>query len=186
MIKKYFYRKKFEAQFVDGLTLIANAVKAGLSLQQAIEMAADEMPRPFCSEMAQVISEVKMGASIEDALKRLSSRLVIDDLNIVVQSVCILRETGGNIVETFQLITNTIRERQKVEGRIKVLTSQGITQGVIILCMPFFLSFILYFVSPDFILPLFKNPLGWGMILIALSLQCVGAFFIKKIVNVKI
>lgn len=178
--------RKFEEQFVDGLTLVTNAIKAGLSLQQAFEMASLEMSRPFGEEIAQVLSEVRLGASMEEALHNLEARIPLEDLKMVIQSICILRETGGNIIETFQTMTSTIRERQKVHGKIRVLTTQGLTQGVIIFCMPFALSLVLYLFAPEFILPLFTTPLGWVFIFIALTLQTLGALVMKKIVMIKV
>lgn len=178
--------RKFEEQFVDGLTLVSNAIRSGLSLQQAFEMASLESPRPFGEELAQVLSEVRLGASMEEALHNLEGRIPLEDLQMVVQSICILRETGGNIIETFQTMTSTIRERQKVHGKIRVLTTQGLVQGVIIFCMPFALCLALYLLAPEFILPLFTTPLGWIFILIALTLQTVGAWVMKKIVMIKV
>lgn len=178
--------KKFEEQFVDGLTLVSNAVRSGLSLQQAFEMASIEMPKPFSEELAYVLAETRLGSSLEDALQNMVRRIQTDDLKIVVQAIVILRETGGNIIETFQNLNATIRERQKVQGKIRVLTTQGVVQGTIIFCMPFALSLVLYFVSPDFIMPLFTKPLGWILIFAALVLQAVGAVFMKKIVMIKV
>lgn len=178
--------KKFEEQFVDGLTLVANAVKSSLSLHQAFEMASFEMPKPFGEEFAHLLAEVRMGAAIEDGLHSMESRFGLDDLKMVVQSICILRETGGNIIETFQTVTATIRERQKVHGKIRVLTTQGIVQGAIIFCMPFALALALYLMAPDFIMPLFTKPLGWILIFMALALQTIGAVLMKKIVVIKV
>lgn len=177
---------KFEAQFVDGLTMVANAIKAGLSLQQAFEMASHECPKPFGEELSNVLAEIKIGRTMEDALYGMVGRIGTDDVNIVVRSICILKETGGNMIETFQTITSTVRERQKVHGKVRVLTTQGVVQGVIIFCMPFALAMGLYLLAPDFIMPLLAKPLGWVMILAALILQVVGALLMKKIVMIKI
>ncbi len=147
--------RKFEGQFVDGLTLIANAIRSGLSLQQAFEMASIEMPPPFGEDLANLLADIRLGASFEDALRNMEGRIGLEDLKMVVQSICILRETGGNIIETFQSVTSTIRERQKVHGKIRVMTTQGVVQGAIIFCMPFALSAALYLLAPDFIMPLF-------------------------------
>ena len=178
--------RKFESQFVDGLTLVSNAIRSGLSLQQAFEMASLEMQGPFGEELAQVLADVRLGASVEDALHNMEVRLECEDLNIVVQAICILRETGGNIIETFQIITSTIRERQKVHGKIRVLTTQGLAQGVIIFCMPFALAILLYLIAPDLIRPLFTTPLGLLLVMIGLTLQFIGAFIMKKIVMIRV
>lgn len=178
--------KKFEEQFVDGLTLISNAIRSGLSLQQAIEMASAEMPDPFGEEFRMVLAEIRLGAGLEESLVNLERRVSFEDLAIVVQSICILRETGGNIIETFEKITQTIRERQKVKGKIKVLTAQGVVQGVIIFFMPFFISFTLWILSPEFIRPLFTTRIGFLLIIIALFLEITGAVLIKKAVTIKV
>jgi len=178
--------KKFEGQFVDGLTLMSNAIKSGLGLQQAIEMAATEMPNPSGEEFKMVLTEVRLWALLEEALANLEKRMRFEDLGIVIQSICILRETGGNIIETFEKITGTIRERQKVRGKIKVLTSQGIVQGAIIFFMPFFISFALWILAPEFIRPLFTTRIGFFLILIALFLETTGAILIRKAVTIKV
>lgn len=179
-------QRAFESQFVDGLTLIANAIKSGLSLQQSFEMASHEMQKPFGEEFSHLLAEIKIGVALTDALKKMEARVGSKDLSIVVQAICILRETGGNLIETFQKITSTIRERQKIHGKIRVLTTQGMVQGIIILCMPFALSVLLYFMVPDFIMPLFTKPLGIILIFIALILQTIGAILMKKIVMIKV
>jgi tight adherence protein B len=178
--------RKFEVQFVDGLTLVANAVRAGLSLQQAFEMASLEMPNPFGEEFAHVLAEVRIGKTLESALSDMAARIGLEDVKIFVRAVSILRETGGNIIETLQTITSTIRERQKVHGKIKVLTTQGITQGAIILLMPFALAVALYFLVPEYIMPLFTTNLGFVLIFVALCLQAVGTVLMKKIVMIRV
>lgn len=189
MLRKYLYRrrlKEFEGQLVDGLALIANAVRSGLSLQQAFELASIEIRGPFGEECAKIIADIKIGASMDTALRKLGERIRLDDLQIIVEAIIILREAGGNIVETLQTAVSVMRERQKIKGRIRVLTTQGVVQGIIIAAMPLFLLLVLYFFAPEFVAPLFTTPIGWVMIFAAVLLEGIGLFFIKRIALIKV
>jgi tight adherence protein B len=109
-----------------------------------------------------------------------------DDLAIAIHSVLILRETGGDLSETFETIASTIRERRKVSGKIKSMTQQGKLQGLILLLLPFGLAAMLYVVNPPYIIPMVTTQLGWIMIFVMLIFQGVGALWIKKIVNIDV
>ncbi len=103
-----------------------------------------------------------------------------------VTSVNILKETGGNMAETFQTITFTIRERQKIEKKIEALTAQGVMQGLIISCIPFILLVVFFVMDPAYIKPLFTTTPGIFALLIVLTLQIIGGLAIKKVVTIKV
>ena len=104
----------------------------------------------------------------------------------MVTSINILRQSGGNLTETFDTIAHTVRERKKVEGRIRSLTAQGGSQGVIIVCMPFVLAGILYMMDPELIRRLWTTWPGLIMILLMLILQTLGGAMIRKIVRIEV
>ena len=176
----------FNDQLVDSLNLIANSLKSGLNLSQAIQVLVQESQNPTSQEFSMVLSQEKLGLTLDESLEKILERIPSEDLAIAVHSVLILRETGGDLSETFETIATTIRERRKVTGKIETMTSQGRLQGLILILMPFALMAMLYMVSPPYIIPLFTTPLGWIMLLIMLILQGVGAFWVKKIVTIDV
>ncbi len=103
-----------------------------------------------------------------------------------VTSIIILKETGGNLAETFETIVYVIRERLKVQQEIAAMVAQGVAQGVIVFCMPFGLGLMFYMSDPGFIEPLFSTPLGWLISALILTLQFVGGFVILKVVQIKV
>jgi tight adherence protein B len=121
-----------------------------------------------------------------DALNDLGMRIPRPDVQMFVTSVNILSETGGNMAETFQTITFTIRERQKIEKKIEALTAQGITQGVIITLIPFGLLAVFYIVDPTYVQPLFNTTLGLLALAAMVTLQVIGGVAIKKIVKIQV
>ncbi len=177
---------KFEDQLLDALAFMSNGLKAGLSLLQAMDMVREELPNPIAEEFALTLNEQRLGVPLEDALLALEKRIGTEDIQIIVTSINILRTSGGNLSETFDTVADTIRERKKVQGRIKSLTAQGVAQGVIIVFMPFVLGFILWLMDPLLISRLWTTWLGWILIFVMLGLQTTGAWMIKKIVKVQV
>jgi len=178
--------KKFVLQMVDGLSLMSNAMRSGLNVPQALQLVADELGNPISQEFMLVLSQNKLGVSLEEAMSNLSVRMPHDDIEMFTTSVNILKETGGNLAETFESISYTIRERIKVESKIAAMTAQGVMQGVIVVLMPFALGAILYTIDPERIGPMFTTIPGWVMLVFMMTLQAVGGFTIWKIVQVKV
>lgn len=176
----------FVGQMVDGMTLMANGVKAGLSVQQCMERIQENMPNPISQEFGLVLSQMRLGRGMTEALNELGMRIPRPDVQMYVTSVNILSETGGNMAETFQTITYTIRERQKIEKKIDALTAQGVTQGVIITLIPFALLAVFAIVDPSYVRPLFTTTLGVIALFIMLALQTIGGIMIKKIVKIQV
>jgi tight adherence protein B len=177
---------KFVMQMVDGLSLMSNSLRSGLNVPQALQLVSDELPNPISQEFALVLSQNKLGVSLEEAMSNLSIRMPHDDIEMFTTSVNILKETGGNLAETFDSISYTIRERIKVESKIAAMTAQGVMQGVIVVLMPFALGAILYTIDPQRIAPMFTTIPGWILLTIMMSLQAIGAFAIWKIVQVRV
>lgn len=189
MVVKSLYEKRcnrFVDQMVDGMTIMANGIKAGLSMTQSMERVVENMPSPIRQEFGLVLSEMQIGRSLEDSLNDLGTRISRPDVQMFVTSVNILQETGGNLAETFQTIVYTVRERQKVEKKIEALTAQGVTQGIIITCVPFALLLIFMVIDPTYIRPLFTTTLGIIILLGVLALQVIGGLMIRKIVKIQV
>jgi tight adherence protein B len=184
--KRQQYYQTIDSQLVDALVLMANSLKSGLSLMQAVELAATELKKPIASEFEKVLKEVQLGRSIDSALLAMSERVVLPDLEIAVHSIVTLRETGGNLSETFMTVASTIVERKKVEGKIAALTAQGLYQGFGMCAMPFILAALFFVMNPDFMRPMFTTPLGWAIWLIVIIMDTLGMWAILKVVKVNV
>lgn len=176
----------FVDQMVDGLTIMANGIKAGSNPQESMRRVVEIMGNPIRSEFSQVLHQMQVGDSFESALNDLGMRIAKPDVQMFVTSINILKETGGNLGETFQTIVLTIRERQKVEKKIQALTAQGVTQGVIITMIPFILMAVFFVVDPGFISPMFNTTLGLILLFVMLGLMVIGGIMIKKVVTIKV
>ena len=173
-------------QMVDGMTIMANGMKAGQSLTQSMERVVENIPGPIAQEFGLCLYKVRLGSSVEDALNEMGERVPRQDVQMFVTAVNILKETGGNLVETFQTITNTVRERQKVEKKIEALTAQGTMQAVIITLVPLLLLVVFLILDPNYVMPLFTKPLGWVCLAMMLTLQTVGLIVMRKIVAIRV
>ncbi len=189
LIYKGLYEKRcgqFTDQMVDALTIMANGIKSGSNPQQSMSRVVEIMGNPVRSEFAQVMTQVQFGQSFEEALTDLGERIPRPDVQMFVTAINILKETGGNLAETFVTIVSTIRERQKLEKKISAMTAQGVMQGIIVSCIPFLLGVVFYFVDPDFLKPMFNTTLGVILLVVMLGMQIIGGIVIKKVVTIKV
>ena len=188
-IFKILYEKRctqFVDQMVDALTIMANGIKSGSNPPQSMQRVIEIMGNPVSSEFGQVLTQTQFGQSFEEALSDLAERIPKADVQMFVTAINILKETGGNMAETFQTIVSTIRERQKLEKKISAMTAQGIMQGIIVTCIPFVLGVVFYAIDPQFIAPMFTTTLGLVLLVAMLALQVIGGMMIKKIVTIKV
>lgn len=186
---KFIYERRctaFVDQMVDGLTIMANGIKSGSNAQQAMQRVVEIMGNPISQEFQIVLNQVQFGQSFEEALNDLGERIPRPDVQMFVTSINILKETGGNLAETFQTIVTVIRERQKVEKKIQAMTAQGLMQGLIVAMVPFVLAGVFYIVDPNFIKPMFTTTLGLALCFVILTLQIIGGIVIRKVVTIKV
>lgn len=189
LLVRYYKRKrvrKFNEQLVDALQNMSNALKAGLSLQQAMATVAQDFSPPISQEFGLALREIKLGVSLEDVLNNMSERVRCEDLDLFITSTNIARTMGGNLAEMFENIANTIRQRFKIEGRIRALTAQGKLQGVIIGIMPIAIWFMLDWLRPDLMEPMLKHWFGYALIFAILVMEIIGALVIKRIVDIDV
>jgi tight adherence protein B len=178
---------KFEAQLPDTLMLWVNALRSGFSVMQALEAIAKDSPEPTMTEFRRIVKEVQLGIDMEDALDHLLNRIQSEDLDLVVTAVNIQREVGGNLAEILEVISHTIRERIKLKGEIRVLTSQGRYTGYLISFLPLGLAFFLNFASPGYMGQMLESRrCGWPLMGVGLALIGMGTAAIQKIVDIEI
>lgn len=190
--KRYIKRKlkkrieTIDNQLLDTLTMLAGSLKAGLSLNQALEMAVEDLQPPIRDEIDQILKLNRLGEPLDEALQKLAKRVPTENIEILVTSITTLLETGGNLAETFDTIAKTIDDRAKIQGKIKSMTTQGEYQGLIAALTPIIFIAVIYYINPAIARGLLTTWMGWIVLGIALALDALGYFLIKKIVRIKV
>ena len=178
--------KKFHAQLVDALFGMGNALRAGMSLPLAFEMIAREMENPMGLEMRIVVQEMRVGVTMEDALHHLAERMPGEDLDLLISAILISREVGGNLTEVFDNIAFTIRERLRLKSKVDALTAQGRLQGIVVAMLPIGIGLVLNAMHPEFFRPMYTTWKGGAFLGAIALLEALGAYFIYRIVSIKI
>ena len=178
--------QKFNNQLSDVLLVLANSLKAGFSLFQAMEMASQEMPDPIASELKQTLKEMTYGESTESAMLNLTRRIKSKDLELMVTAILIQRQIGGNLAEILFGIHETIQERLNLMGEVRSLTAQGRLSGYIIAFVPFGIGVIVSIIQPEYLAVLFSSKVGISLVISGLFLQLLGFITINKIVKIKV
>lgn len=176
--------KTFNEQLNEGTMIISNSLKAGYSFLQAIAVVSEETKDPFAKEFKKLLKEMSLGISEEIALKNMLNRMESDDLRLIINAILIQKDIGGNLSEILDNISNTIRERQKIQNELKTLTAQGRLSGIIVMLIPFFLGITIYLFNKEYMMLLFTTPLGLGMIITAFVNQILGLIMIRKIIKI--
>ncbi len=178
--------EKFDKQLADTLGIMSNALQAGLSLQQSLEVVAKQMPPPTNQEFGLLLKENQLGKTLEEAMAGLADRMPTEDVKVLVNATATLAETGGNLPEAFENIAFIIRERQRVKEKIITMTAEGRAQAVIIACIPFFLGWILNTFQPEIFSLMYTTVIGWVLILGMVIWGSIGVFVMWKTIQVKI
>ena len=183
----------FNKQLPDTITLIANALRAGSSFLQAIEMVVRESTPPVATEFGRVVREVNLGLAFDVALENMVRRVRSDDLELMATAISIQHQVGGNLAEILDSIAFTIRERVRIKGEIRTLTAQQRMSGYVVAGMPIGLMGLLFVVSPSFMTPMFENPPGIlglpaGMFVLGIGglFMLIGFVLIRRIVAIEV
>lgn len=179
-------RKLFAAQLPDTLTMLAGSMKAGYSLPQAVDMVAKETVQPMSTEFKKVLADSRLGLPVEQALEKMGLRVANMSFDWMVLAVKIQREVGGNLSEVLATLAKTIRARETVLGQIKVLTAEGRLSALILLCLPVFVTGVLYLLNPGYMGLMFTNLAGIAMMVIAVGLMAVGALWLRRVVKIEV
>ena len=176
----------FSAQLPNALNLISSSLRSGYSLLQSIELLSKEMPPPIGEEFGRVVREMGLGIALEPALNNLMRRMDNPDLELLVNAILIQHQTGGNLAEILEIISHTIRERVRIKGEIRVLTSQQQFSGYIVGALPFGVTIVLFVVNPAYMGQLFSGLCGILMFSTALILVGIAFVLIRKIVSFEV
>lgn len=180
---------KFNEQLADMLNLMVNGLRAGYSTMQAMEAVSKELPSPISDEFRRVVQEMQLGITMERALDNLLLRIPSDDLDLVITAINVQREVGGNLAEILDTISFTIRERVRIKGEIRVLTTQVMYSGRFLSMMPIFVILILYVLNRDYLMTYLDPESGiCGYIALGVSaiLIIAGYFAMKKLGDIEV
>jgi tight adherence protein B len=178
--------KKFNGQLAETLQIIAGALKAGLSLPQAIDTVVKEGAEPIASEFRRAIIEQRLGVQIEDTLDTVAERMDSMDFKWVVMAIRIQREIGGNLAELLLTVAATLREREYLRRQVQVLSAEGRMSAWILGGLPVAFFGYLALMRPEYLEPMLTSQLGWVMMGAAVVMLIVGAFWLKKMVKVEV
>ncbi len=175
-------KQKFNDQLMDAIMIMSSSFRGGLSLVQAFESVADEMPEPAKGEFGVVLGENKMGVSLDESLNRLYMRMPSPAMQQMVTAILLARETGGNLPVIFSRIVNSTRERKKIEKNLQTLTVQGKIQAVVMTGLPVFFFFTVSGSNPHFFDTMFNSPKGQQLLILCVVLWVIGG--VKYLENI--
>jgi tight adherence protein B len=178
--------EKFEALFPEAIDTLARAVRAGHAFTTALELISSEIAEPLAGEFRKLYEEQKFGMPVRDALMNLTQRMPLVDVKFFVTAVMLQRETGGNLAEILDNLSYMIRERFKIQRQVKVHTAQGRMTMALLMAMPPAVVSILLIFSPEFVRPLFYDPLGHILLVSSIALQTIGYFVIRKVIKIQV
>jgi len=177
---------KFEEQFPEAMDLLGRAVRAGHAFATGFELIGTELPAPVGEEFKITFQQQKLGLPLRNALENLAVRAPLPDVRIFVSSLQIQRDTGGNLGEILDTMSGVVRERFKLRRQIKTFTAEGRLSSYVLSALPFAALAAMYFIQPDYMMPLFTDPQGQRMLVVAAILQVVGYIVISRIIKIKI
>jgi tight adherence protein B len=177
---------KFEELFPEAIDTLARAVRAGHAFTTALELIANELADPVASEFRKLFEEQKFGLPVRDALINLTERVPLVDVKFFVTAVMLQRETGGNLAEILDNLSYVIRERFKIMRQVRVHTAQGRMTMMLLMGLPPVIVVTMQAMNPSFIRPLFDDPIGHLLIVVGITLQTVGYFVIRKIIQIQV
>ncbi len=176
----------FNEQLVEAMQTMSNSLRAGFSVLQALDMVVKENRRPISEEFGLFLHQHRLGVKFEEAMENLSKRVGSQDLDLMITAIEISRQTGGNLTEVFDQLAGVIRERMRVEGKIRSLTAQGRLQAMVVGFMPVVLAGAMYFISPAMMKGFVFSTIGVVIIVLALAFEICGYLVIRKIVSIDI
>jgi len=178
--------QKFEEIFPEAIDTLARAVRAGHAFTTALELIAAEIADPVASEFRKLFEEQKFGLPVRDALVNLTERVPLVDVKFFVTAVMLQRETGGNLAEILDNLSYVIRERFKIMRQVRVHTAQGRMTMMLLMGLPPIIIVTMQAMNPSFIRPLFQDPIGHALIVVGITLQTIGYFVIRKVIQIQV
>jgi tight adherence protein B len=179
-------QKKMAEQLADVLSILASSLRAGHSFLQALDQVANEIKDPSAAEFHRVVSEIRLGRSVDDAMIEMADRIGSEDMRWAVMAVNIQRQVGGNLAEVLDIVANTVRERAYIHRQVRVLSAEGRISIGILAALPFGIFFYLMLVNPEYVGILFTHPIGRILLLAGLGLMAAGIYVMTRIVKIDV
>lgn len=179
-------RDRFNEMLPDTVTLIANSLRAGYSLLQAVSLVAEESKPPMSVELKRVLTEARLGLPLEVALEKMANRIKSEDFNWVVMAINVQREVGGNLAEVLDIVAKTIREREALKREVKSLSAEGRISAYILIALPFVVAIFMFLINREYMMLLFTHILGWFMVGGAILLMVIGIFWLRKTISIEV
>lgn len=173
-------------QLVEALGTMTNALRAGFSFIQSVQLIAREIPDPLGTEFTRLAQDISLGVPLEEALQQLHERLPVRDLELVLTALIIQRTTGGNLAELLETMQETMKDRVRIKEELKTLTAQGRMSSWIISLLPVVIALYLNLVNPTYFGPMLEHPIGWLMLIISGMTCIIGWLVIRKIVQIEV
>lgn len=177
---------KFVEQLPDALAAMSSAMRSGLNLVKSIQQLVKNQPQPLAQEFAQVLVEYRVGTDLNDSLDQLAKRIDRQEIVLMNSAIKISRAVGGNLADTLETLSKTLREKSKVEGKINALTSMGRAQGTMATLFPVFIAYVFYKIEPEAMAMLFTSRLGLIWLGVMVGMALMAYLLIRKIVTVDI
>jgi tight adherence protein B len=179
-------RKAFNSGLPDTLQLMSGSLAAGLSLAQSVDTIVREGAEPIASEFRRVLVETRLGVSLEEALEGVTERFDSKDFEWVVMAIKIQRQVGGNLAELLDTVAATMREREYVRRQVAALAAEGKLSAWVLGCLPPLFMIYLLLTNYDYVIVMFREPLGWAMLAGAATILAVGVFWMSRLVKVEV
>ena len=190
MLTVWFKRRKrlnkFGSQLPGAMDLMAQALRAGQSLPSGIQLVGEQVAEPLGPEFHRAFDEQNLGVPLTETMSDMADRVPNLDLRFLVTAIILQRQTGGDLAEILDKISHLCRERFQIKGQIQALTGEGRMSGVVLLALPPGLFIMMMFINYDYIMLLFDDPKGQQMLGVALLMQAFGAWWINKIITIKV
>jgi tight adherence protein B len=178
--------RKFNEQLEEMVTMVSNSLRSGFGLLQAFDLAAEQLQPPISTELHRLLRDIRVGATLEDALEAMRQRVGSHDLDVIITAILIQRSVGSNLSEVLDKVAHTIRERVRLKGEINTLTSQKKLSGWIVGLLPLAIALIITVMSFEYMEPLFTTGTGRVLLALAVGLDILGIITIRRIVSIEI
>lgn len=179
-------RKQFVEQLADMAQMMGNSMRAGFSIMQSMELVGQESQKPASVEFERVVTEVRLGLTIDAALDHMLERMPSEDLELMVIAINVQRVVGGNLAEILIIISNTIRERVRFQRDLQALTAQARYSSYIITLLPITVAVIINFIDTPYERVLYTTTLGYVMLAVSVIMLSIGFFILRKISNIEV
>ena len=193
VLPTYLYRSmrkkrlaRIEAQLPDALAMVSGAMRAGASLNIALDNLVNEQPPPISQEFEILTQEQRLGVDFEVSLSNMEKRIPIQDFAMLMTALRINREVGGNLADTVESLGETLRRKATMEGKIESLTAQGRLQGIVMTGLPVLLGVLLNFLEPEAMSKLWTTGIGWSVLAVVIIMELLGYIMIKKITAIDV